>query len=110
MEAPEQLDAPRLPVAAVRLERVEPGRVEVRDVDGGDAVDDPLGDDGSGAPAREDAQGVHPCRDEVVVELGRLADQEAVVRGEQTADAVANMVWTNGYQQGIQAIVEADYR
>ena len=71
---PERLDRARAPVLGIRLVAVQAIDVEAGDVDVGPAVDDPVREHAAEAAAGEDADRVEAGGDEVVLELGRLAD------------------------------------
>ena len=60
--------------SGLRLVAVQPVDVEAGDVDVGAALDDPVRERPAQAAAGEDADGVQPGGDEVVAQLGRLAD------------------------------------
>ena len=78
----ERLDRARAAVLGVRLVGVQAIDVEAGDVDVGPAVDDPVREHAAEAAAGEDADRVEPRGDEVVLQLGRLADDRLQVGRE----------------------------
>ena len=76
------LDGALAAILGIGLIGVQPVDVEGGHVHVGRAVDDPVGEQAADAAAGEDADGVEPRGDEVVLELGRLADDGAQVGRE----------------------------
>ena len=76
----ERLDGARAAVLGVRLVAVQAVDVAAGDVDVGSAVDDPVREHAAEAAAGEDADRVEPGGDEVVLQLGRLADDRRAGR------------------------------
>ena len=89
----ERLDRPGGAVLRVGLVAVQPVDVDAGDVDVRAAVDDPVRQGAAEPAAGEDADRVQPGRDEVVADLGRLADhrlqvgREALRAAEELRDA-----------------------
>ena len=78
----ERLDGARAAVLGVGLVAVQAVDVDAGDVDVGAAVDDPVRQHAAEAAAGEDADRVEAGGDEVVLQLGRLADDRAQVGRE----------------------------
>ena len=78
----ERLDRAGGPVLRIGLIGVQPVDVHAGDVDVRPAIDDPVRDDAADAAAGQDADGVEAGRDEVVAELGSLAEHRRQVRRE----------------------------
>ena len=83
VEQPESFHRPVAEVTPVGLERLGPTDVDVPEIHGRVAADDPLGEDLSGAPSRLDADGVETGSHEVIAQLRGLAQQIAVVGCER---------------------------
>ena len=89
----ERLDGALAPVFGIGLVLVQAIDVEARHVDARVAVHDPVGHDAADATAAENSDRVEARSDEVVVELGRLADdglevgREALGPAEEFLDA-----------------------
>jgi hypothetical protein len=78
----QRLDHPCLAVFRIALVGVETVHVDAGDIRARIAGGEPLGHDSAEATAGDDADGVEPRGDEVVLDLRRLAEGHAHVGGE----------------------------
>src|ERR1700687_4950149 len=77
-----RLDRAVLQIAEIALKRHHPADIDVPQIHGRMAIDDPICENFAGAPCRADADRIEARRDEMIPYFGSFAEQIAIVWGE----------------------------
>ena len=98
------LDRARPSILGIRLIGMEPVDVHARDVDVRPTVDDPVRHHAPETAAGENADRVEARRDEVVLQLGRLADARLEIRHSEN-----HLLFTVGSRQLVARLLDVNF-